>query len=287
MSNPLVSLVIPCYNMGFTLDEAVASIRSQTYPHIEIIIVDDGSTDPETIQWVAQFESEGVTVVRQENGGPAAALNAGLKIAHGEFYMPLGDDLIEPPYVEEAVAAMQANPNLGIVYCRADFFGSVTGEWGLPDFNFPYQLMWNAIFAVALFRRADWVQVGGYDEALRGREDHDFNLRILGLGRDVLRLEGRYFHYRRGRGSINDAVHAEDARPRLIATYARMFRNNLQLYSDHAEDFFTGIFREVDERNELLQRYRYLERLRNSRVGKFGLKAVHLSKSELRRLRGK
>lgn len=258
--------------MGRCLDEAVSSVTAQTYPAIEIVITDDGATDGETLASLRRQEEAGITVLRQANAGPAAARNAALRVARGEFFMPLDDDLIEPPYIEEAVRAMAEDPELGIVYCRAEMFGSVSGEWRLPHFNYPYHLLWNAIFACALFRREDWQTVGGYNEDLKGREDHDFSLRILGLGRTVHRLEGVYFRYRRGRPhSVNDAIHARSARDRMISTYATMFRTNRRVYLDHAEDFFTGIFAVVDERNELYQRYRHLEKLRRSRLGSAGL----------------
>ena len=151
--------------------------------------------------------------------------------------------------------------------CR--FFGSETGPWRLPDFEYGQELMWNVIFATSLFRTDDWRAVGGFDEQMRGREDHDFILRVLGLGRDVERLDGVFFHYRRGRASVNDRLHAPDARPLLIDAYARMFRTNTELYRQHADAYMRAIFQVVDERNELRMRYRHLERLRVSRVGQF------------------
>ncbi len=280
VTGPLVSVVVPCFNMGQTLDETMAAIEAQDYDPIEVVIVNDGSTDPVTLERLRHWEELGfATVIHQENRGPGHALNRALEAARGVYFLNLGDDLIEPPYIGEAVAEMERDPNLGIVYCHADLFGSESGPWRLPDFSMQVQLLNNLIFATALMRRSDWVTVGGYDEVMKGREDHDFNLRILGLGRTVHRLDGLYFHYRRGRPSVNASLHHTANRDIFIDAYARMFRNNTQLYHDYAEDFMREIFSFVDERNELRLRYRRLERLRSSRFGGMLLAAVRLLRS--------
>lgn len=283
-TDPLVSVVVPCFNMGHTLDETIASIRAQDYDPIEVVIVNDGSTDPVTLQRLKHWEEHGAaTVIHQENHGPGHALNRALEAARGVYFLNLGDDLIEPPYIREAVAELERDPYLGIVYCRADFFGSESGPWQLKDFSMQTQLLNNLIFATALMRRADWEAVGGYDEVMKGREDHDFNLRILGLGRTVHRLEGLYFHYRRGRRSVNANLHRSDNRDLFIDAYARMFRNNTGLYREHAEVFMREIFSFVDERNELRLRYRHLERLRSSGAGSRFLGVARRLKSALKR----
>lgn len=240
---PLVSVVIPCLDMGEPLAEAVESVRLQTYPSIEIVIVDDGSTDPVTLGLIDQFEREGILVIRQSNHGVGAAMNRGLEEASGRYFMPVNDDLIEPPYIAEAVEALEGREELGVVYSRATMFGTESGPWELPDFEYGAELLWNLIFSTSLFRLEDWRDVGGYDEVMRGREDHDFVLRVLGLGRTVHRLDGVYFHYRRGRASVNDRLHAPSARPLLIDAYARMFRNNTELYRQHADAYMRAIFR--------------------------------------------
>lgn len=265
---PLVSVVVPCFNMGHALDETMASIRAQDYDPIEVVIVNDGSTDPVTLERLRCWEELGAaTVIHQENHGPGHALNRALEAARGVYFLNLGDDLIEPPYIREAVEELERDPHLGIVYCHADFFGSESGRWQLQEFSIQTQLLNNLIFATALMRRADWEAVGGYDEVMKGREDHDFNLRLLSLGRNVHRLEGLYFHYRRGRTSVNANLHHPDSRDLFIDAYARLFRNNTELYREYAEAFMREIFSFVDERNELRLRYRHLERFRSSRAG--------------------
>jgi glycosyltransferase involved in cell wall biosynthesis len=132
----------------------------------------------------------------------AAARNRGISEAVGEYILPLdADDRIGPDYLRQAVEVLDSRANLGIVYCGAELFGELNGHWQLPEFSSPHQLLDNLIFSAAFFRRADWQVAGGYVEKLAGWEDWDFWNRLLGLGREVLRLPGTQFFYRIRRGS--------------------------------------------------------------------------------------
>lgn len=265
---PLVSIVMPCYNSGRILLESIASAQAQSHPAVELIVVDDGSTDHSTLAMLDDCRNAGVRVIHQPNGGVSSALNTGIRAAAGTYFMPLGDDLIDPSYVSEAVEVMERDNSVGIVYCNATLFGSIQGPWLLPPFTMKRQLTDNCIFAAALFRTSDWQEVGGYDEKMRsGREDHDFIMRILSLGRSVHRLDGVYFHYRQGnKESVNAKV--GQSRADLIDAYAQILRNNTALYAAHAHLFWDSYFDLIDERNDLRNRYRALERLRNGKTAR-------------------
>ncbi|UEJ81124.1 glycosyltransferase family 2 protein [Brachybacterium halotolerans subsp. kimchii] len=258
-----VTLVIPSYDRPEYLEQAVASAQAQTWPALDIVVCDDGSTDPEQLRLLERLERDGIAVRRFPHRGVSATLNGGIGSSDARYFLCLGDDdLIEPPYVEEAVKVAEADPRIGVVYCRADVFGAMTGPWELPDFDIGSILIDNQIFATALFRREDWLAVGGYDETMtEGREDHDFLLRILGLGRDVHRLEGTYFHYRQhDRPSLNAVTgRSTETKARV---YATMLRNNQSLYLEHAEEFWLHFFRRLEEARDLRLRYRHLEALR-------------------------
>lgn len=261
--SPKVSVIIPVYNTGAYLQETLVSALAQTWDQTEIVMVDDGSTDPLTLDLLQEVSmNPRVRLIRQENRGPSAARNAGIRASTGEFFMPLdSDDLIETTYVEQAVEVMADRPEVSIVYARADVFGSVNGPWPLPDFDWSTFLVHNLVFCVALFRRADWDTVGGFDESMReGREDHDFVMKVLGRGGTPHRLEEVLFHYRIRPDSVNAQV--GDSREKLIRAHASIFRNNLSTYEEHAEDLFTFIFRQHDEIMDLRHRYAALERLR-------------------------
>lgn len=205
---PLVSIVIPCYNQGQFLSESIGSVLDSDFNDYEIIVVDDGSTDPETTSLLAQLDYPHTRLIRQENRGLAGARNRGIAEAKGTFILPLdADDRIGPQYISRAVNALKADPGLGIVYCQAEKFGAESGPWRLPRFSRLRMALGNVIFCSALFRRQDWHIVGGYDERLRrGWEDWDFWLSLLDLGRKVRCLDLVGFYYRKQAASMAVAM---------------------------------------------------------------------------------
>ena len=258
-----VSVIIPCYNDGDYLREAVESALHQEFQDLDVIVVDDGSTDTATLAALTELSRvPRVRVMRQENSGPSTARNHGVQLSDAEYFMPLdADDIIEPQYVGEAVHVLDGENKVGAVYCKADLIGDATGLWRLPDFDWSTILVHNLIFNACLFRKDDWLSVGGYDESMRtGREDHDFILKILGLGRTVRRLDEVYFHYRQRNQSRNAKVGG--SRELLVASSAKIFRNNVALYEEKAEELFEFIYRQQDQITDLRHRYAALERLR-------------------------
>lgn len=259
-----VAIIIPCYNGGALVEETVASALAQSYPKVDVVVVNDGSTDATTLASLDRVRGLArVTLIDQENAGVSAALNTGVRSTGADFILPLGaDDLIDPRYVAEAVDVLSSNPDVGMVYCRAEFIGAESGPWRLPDFDWKLILVHNVIFASMLYRRTDWERAGGYDETMRkGREDHDFVLRMLALGGLPHRLDGVYFQYRRSSDSLNSTFGRD--RELLISTSAHILRNNHQLYVDHAEELFTFIFEQTDRIADLGYRYQRFEQLRN------------------------
>jgi len=229
---PKVSVVIPCYNMGKYLDEAVDSVLAQTFTDFEIIIVDDGSTDTSTCELLADYSKPKTKVIHTANRGVAAARNSGIEEAVGEYVLPLdADDRIGEFYLEKAVAVLDQQADIGIVYCCCKLFGAVEREWSLPPFSLPHQLLDNLIFSAAVFRKKAWSRVRGYDSSLRqGWEDWDFWLRLLAEGTQVFRLPEMLFYYRI----------RPDSRDRSISFFRRInlmlkiINNNRQLYFRNA-----------------------------------------------------
>lgn len=255
------SIVIPCYNAGDLLSEAVESALAQTYSDLEIIIVDDGSTDARTQAVLETAQWPRTTIIRQPNAGPAAARNRAVREASGEFILPLdADDKIAPGYVEQAVAVLEHRPEVGVVYCKAMRFGAESGPWRLPAYSLRELVIDNVIFVTAMYRKADWEKVGGYNERLRhGVEDYEYWVKIVGLGREVVQLDDYLFFYRiqnasRTIGFLND-------RAAMIQTYADIFRENADFYLKNAEFIFEHRFGLYDELNAYRSRYGKLERI--------------------------
>lgn len=234
----MVSVVIPCYNDGKYLEESVMSAYESLYRPLEIIIVDDGSEDKLTRQVLRSMELAGKKVVYAEHGGPAKARNEGIKHARGEYILPLdADDKISPEYISEAVAVLEKEAEVGIVYCLADYFGKMTGACELPNYNIGIMLYQNIIFSAGMFRKSDWERAGGYDESfLTHEEDWDFWLSLLGLGLKPYRIEKVYFHYRKRIGSLSRSD-VEISYEEQAQHLHRVRQKHLELYRQHIQEW--------------------------------------------------
>lgn len=227
---PLVSVIIPCYNAGLFLDEAVVSVLKQTYPRVEIIIVDDGSTDPATRRLLRDYRRPNTVVHRIAHGGPSRARNAAIARAQGAYILPLdADDKIAPAYLKKAVAIMERDEGVGIVYCRAAFFGQRRGEWILPDYSLDHMLFDNVIFSTALFRKKAWKRAGGYNPNLtEGMEDYDFWLSLIEQGNCRVRKLNQVLFYYRVRDDSRTALMLKNGKEAEMFT--RIFYNHRRLF---------------------------------------------------------
>lgn len=231
MITPLVSIVIPYFNGGEFVRETVVSAISQSYKNIEIIIVDDGSTEEESIRIFDQLEHPILRKIRTKNQGLSMARNTGISLANGDFILPLDcDDLISNTYVQCAIEEFESNENLGIVYSHASFFGAVNKYWELPEYDKVNFLTSNCIFCSALFRRSDWKEVGGYkSDMIYGMEDYDFWLSLVGKGREVLRLPEVHFFYRKHGNSMISNLTQE----KIHYSYNKIFERHKKLYLEN------------------------------------------------------
>lgn len=211
MTTVKVSVIIPCFNQGPYLDEAVDSVLRQTFQDFEILVVDDGSTDQKTINVLKDYAKPKTRVIHTENQGLSAARNNGIREAKGAYILPLdADDKIGPGYLEDAVRILDRHPAIGIVYCEAAYFGIRDGRWSLPDYSPDRLLLNNVIFCSALFRRSHWEEVGGYNvNMIYGWEDWDFWLTLIRVGAKVYRIPKVHFFYRIREASMVNAMDEE------------------------------------------------------------------------------
>jgi len=241
-SYPLVSIIMPCYNDGEYVNEAVESALAQTYPNVEIIIVDDASTDPLTIEVLKSISHPRITVCHNaENLRPAGARNKGISLAKGKYILPLdADDMIDASYIQKAVDVIANDASIGVVYCKAELFGIQSGLFDLPDCSVGNMVVDNCVIATALFKRDDWVEIGGYPEDFKaGLEDYDFWLSILELGKEIYQIPEVLFYYRiKGRSrTINFA----DNLSAMKQTYRQLYLNHPVLYEKHKDVFVENL----------------------------------------------
>lgn len=232
-----VSIVMPCYNDGLYIKESIASVKAQTYKNIELIIVDDGSDDPHTLEVIKQLSEEDIHLVRIKNSGPAEARNIGIASAKGDYILPLdSDDTISATYVEKAVKVLDSEKNVGVVYCYADLFGEKSGKWELPDYSLEKMLLDNIVFVTAMFRKKDWETVGGFNTSMEhGMEDYDFWLSLLEIDKDIFQIKEVLFHYRIKTHSRTTNFQTNS----LIVqqTYSDIYKQHPKLYEKFKDEY--------------------------------------------------
>jgi glycosyltransferase involved in cell wall biosynthesis len=197
--------MIPCFNHGEFLPEAVASVARINRDDVELIVVDDGSTDEQTRSEMGALIAQGIRVIRQQNCGLAAARNAGVRASNGEYILPLdADNRLRPDYIEHGIRILDSNPQVGVVYGDAEYIGIRTGPWQVGPFNQNQLLKWNYIDACAVYRRSVFDQNCGYDGTMpvQGLEDWDFWLNALGHGWQFAYVPEVLFDYRVAKESM-------------------------------------------------------------------------------------
>jgi glycosyltransferase involved in cell wall biosynthesis len=211
----MVSIVIPCFNPGAMLSEALASVEEvRNESVIEVIIIDDGSSEADTIGILKKAAEAGYYVMSQPNRGVSAARNAGIQLAKGEFILPLdSDNRLRNVYLREGVSLLQSNPGIGVIYTDAEYFGERSGRWYVPEFDVFSLIRGNFIDACALYRKKLWEEVGGYDAQMpwMGLEDWDFWLRLASRGATFVHLSSIGFDYRVRRNSLRTEGHIHGA----------------------------------------------------------------------------
>jgi glycosyltransferase involved in cell wall biosynthesis len=177
----LVSIVLPTYNRAAMIRPAIESCLAQTYETIEVLVVDDGSTDqtPEIVRQIAERDSR-VRYLRQENAKLPAALNTGFREARGDFLTWTSDDnAYEPNAIALMVDYLRAQPKVGLVYCDCQVVNSRGEVLRVTRRAQPEAIdRTNCVGACFLYRRSVAEQVGEYDRETFLAEDYDYWLRI-------------------------------------------------------------------------------------------------------------
>jgi glycosyltransferase involved in cell wall biosynthesis len=226
-----VTVVIPCFNYGRFLEEAVDSVRSQDGGSPRILVVDDGSTDATTKSVLASLPAD-VEVLRQANAGPSAARNAGFRAASTPLLLALdADDMLPPGSLAAMKQGLERDPSAGFAYGVMEFFGAWSGKLTMPDWD-PYGLLYrHTIGASALTRRELLDDVGGFDPEIRGFEDWELWLHALAEGWHGVRVPAVTVLYRQ-RG---DATNFTSARREYRHWYRAIRTKHADLYGRRRE----------------------------------------------------
>ena len=205
---PRIAVIVPAYGVAHLLGEALDSVLAQTYDEWECWVIDDGAPDEVASAAAPYLADPRIRFLETANGGVACARNRAIARAKAPYVALLdGDDLLRPRYLEQMVAALDADPDARVVTCNARMFGA------LPRERFCASAMQRAggnrtgtlaevldrrfnIYIGSAFRRADWERAGGFDETMTHCEDFDFWVRLLLAGGHALYLDEVLGEYR-------------------------------------------------------------------------------------------
>ena len=227
------------------MDEAVQSLLAQSLVPDEIIIIDDGSTEPETLAVLEKSSWPKTRVIRQDNAGVSAARNAGISDSKGDYIVNLdSDDRFDPTFLEKASQILDSDEKVGAVGSWVEVFGSRTGTWKPVGGTTADFLSENQCTSNNLFRRTFWEKTGGFDETMKkGFEDWEFWLHGTSLGWSVSIIPEVLTFYRKKDVKSGMAV-AYENKPEIVAYIAK---KHLALYQEH-------VVRVLKEKEELVQR---------------------------------
>jgi len=224
---PLVSVIIPVHDDAEFIDEAIESVFNQTRSSFEIIVVNDGSTDAQSLEILDRLAWPRTTVISQPNRGLAAARNAGVRASSGAFIVPLDvDDALEPRFLEAQLEVLEANDSIAYTTTWSRLTGDVEAVWIPRPFNEYQILLSNSNVGCVVLRRSAFDSVGGYDEELRsGNEDWDLWVRLMAAGHTMVEIPEVLFRYRKHgiTMSVRTEARFESARLEMVASHADLY----------------------------------------------------------------
>lgn len=225
-----VSAIITCHDLGEFIDECVASVVSQDVPELEIIVVDDSSTDPRTLEVLNRLpvKYRNLRVIRTEHRNVSLARNSGFVRSSGQFILFVdGDDMLGEKFLSTTVCALEARPNCGVVYTDLKLIGLETGTWVTGPALFPQEIYFdNYLQYCSLIRRSVIETYGGFNHNLFSRADWDFWIKLHMNGVRFLKAPGVYALYRKRGNSM--LARSQSKEPYL---YNQIILNHKELYS--------------------------------------------------------
>lgn len=216
MRQPLVSVIIPVYNGSNYLREAIDSVLNQTYPNIEIIVVNDGSTDYRQTEQIALSYGDKIHYIYKKNGGVATALNLGISQMKGKYFSWLShDDIFYPEKIQKQVDLLK-NKEARVTACSYNIFYDSGRQISIPIVDFyGFRALQNSVFSVlnsliqfggVLFKKEIFDDYGIFCEDLKTTQDYEFLFRILRKENCVYSNEILYgirYHGNQGSNTMN------------------------------------------------------------------------------------
>ena len=231
--SPAVSVVVPCHDLGLYLWEALGSALAQDDVDLEVVVVDDGSTDLVTAMVLERLQSPRIRVLKQTCRGLAEARNRGVAEARASYVCCLdADDRLRPGFLARAVGILDQEPDVGAVSGAAWRFDGDDRVFRGDSVKLPELLVENGIAQTSMFRREAWRQVGGYYAgfSVSGIEDWDFWIRIVERGFAVRAIPDVVMDYRIRPRSMSSAMYEPATWGRLTGELAQRHEQLYRIY---------------------------------------------------------
>lgn len=238
--NPILSIIIPCYNSEATIESTLESVLHQDFQEWEAIIVNDGSidlTEEIALKWV--YRDKRFKYFSKQNEGIGKTRNFGILKAKGKYVLPLdSDNLVANDFAKEAIAILENNNEIGVVHGDAEYFGEKSGLWKVDEFDLTKLLIGNYIDACAIYRKVLWEKVGGYAENMpfQGHEDWELWITFGSIGVQFKYLNKITFKYR---VTSNSMIHSftekmlEINNEYVVRKYSKLYQLQLEaIYHD-------------------------------------------------------
>ncbi|MAX79163.1 MAG: hypothetical protein CL843_03190 [Crocinitomicaceae bacterium] len=246
MSKPKLSVIIPVYNLGTYIDECLSSFNTER-EDIEVLLLDDGSTDQATIEKLKSLESSGYNVIWQENAGVCAARNSLIRQAQADYILPVDpDNKISDEYITKGIQILDENPEVGVVFSDVRHFGEQVGDVRFDGFDPVKLLSVNYIDNCAVFRKTIWEKANGYDVDIPflGYEDWDMWIEALDQGWKFHHIPELLFQYRNREGSLVKGARSAENH---VVNYRYIIEKHPDLFQKNNREVLIHLGRQVAE----------------------------------------
>ena len=290
----LLSVVIPYYNLGRTLPETIESIKQSTYKKYEIIIVNDGSSDEESVEVLKNYENDSqIRIINIENQGLANARNVGAEAAKGEFVAFIdADDKIDKTFYQKSINILHQYTNVSYVYSWVKYFEGSEAVWPTFNIHIPYLLCANMLAAYAVIRKNDFLNFGKNRIKMEyGMEDYDGWVSLAEHGCLGVSIPELLNLYRVRKDSMSRAFNkkmriylyqvSRDGHEKIFEKYAKevymlLLTNGQPFYWNNPS---TPVFLPSGDANpQVDDRIYRLERILNTFPGRVARKMYHIAK---------
>lgn len=253
---PLVSIVVPCYNCEKTVLETLNTIENQTYPHKEIILVDDGSSD-NTKRILENYvtTADQYFLFHQSNKGQASARNVGLSHAKGEYVVFVdSDDKIHPDFLREFIQVLQEDSEVNMVYSEMQTFDRENKLYNLREFKLSEFLISNCIPVFCMVRTKHIQSIGGFDENMDNNEDWECWIRLYRKYSGKAIKINKVLYYYRKRWEENSISDLSVKKNKAEASFQYVYNKHYTFYLENGLGIW-DLFYAYTERGSFLGKY--------------------------------